>query len=139
MSNDKLSVFDFVNSISFGKKEFTDEEIKRYYDPYVTIMAFANFPDTIHIANALNCFSSPISKKNHFLFLFHMIRKKKRFSQFYKKEAERKKRVEIICEYYNCSINHAEDIIGILSDDDIEYMKTYMNDFGGIVKTKKMK
>lgn len=97
-------------------------------------MAFANYPDTIFIANALNCFKTQPTKKHHFLFLFEMIRKKKRFSQFYKKEAEKKQKAEIVSAFYNCSLDKAEDCLHLLKDEDIQYMKSYMNDFGGKIK-----
>lgn len=134
MSEKKLGVFDFVNSISYNKIEFTEEEIKKTYDPYITVMAFTNYPDTVHLANAINCFKSPVNKIAHYKFLFHLVRKKKRYSDFYKKDAEKLKTAKIISSYFGYSISKSEDLVKMFSDEDIAYMVEYMNDFGGIQK-----
>lgn len=134
MSAKPPGVFDFVNSISFSKVEFTPEEIQKSYDPYITVLAFANHPDTIHIANALNCFKTPINKYNHYTFLYHMIRKKKRFSEFFKNQAKKNENAKIVSAYYGYSIQKAEGVLPLLKEEDLKYMSDYLNDVGGVQK-----
>lgn len=129
-----LGVFDFINNISFGKVEYCADEIQKAYDPYITVLAFTNHPDTIHIANAINCFKAPINKYNHYTFLFYMIRKKKRYSQFFKKQVEKNDSAKVIASYFDYSIQRAEEVLPMFKKEDIQYMKAYLNDFGGIQK-----
>lgn len=129
-----INPFEFVNSISHTKKEFTKDEIEKYYNPYITARTLANYMDTVLLVNELNCVGVQIAPTQHFNFLYHSVRKKNRFSSKVEKNEIEQAKVKIIAEYFNCSYEKANEYIKILTDDNVKEMKKSMEDFGGIIK-----
>ena len=94
-----MSPFDFLNEINIGKKDLLREDplnIKDY-KPFMVNRGLSYFGDTVMAANEMNqLIGAPVLWQNDFL--LHTIKKKKRFSKWYKKESDSKSL--LIMEYY---------------------------------------
>lgn len=136
MSNE-LGPFAFVKSISVSKVPFTDEEIEKYYNPYITTRTFANFMDTVLYANEINTIGVQVSKRQHFDFFFNVIKKRSRYTENIIKDEKRIAKIKTISEYFNYSTRKSEDVLALFSDDQIKEMDREMNFHGGVIgKTK---
>lgn len=121
MAGQKISPFDFLNSINLSKKnlmESTDEE--KQYVPFVVNRTLSYFPDTVHVANAMNI-NHHIDNRLQYEFFINIIRKRKRFSKWVKPESEMN--VEVVKEYYGYSNEKARQVLSLLSSEQIEFIK----------------
>jgi len=69
-----------------------------------------------------------MSKKMQYDFLFHSVRRKRRFSKWHKKVKDSKD-IELIKEAYNCNRERAEEFYDLL---DMDKLRMYMSK-GGIL------
>lgn len=127
-----MNPFDFVNDINFGKKDIiTDsanpELAEKTYNPFLTNRALSYFPDTIQFANMMNK-NSHIDHLLQYSFLLNIIRKRKRFSKWFKKNDDDV--LEMVIEYYGYSVNKAKEALKILTDDQLEKIKEKMTKGG---------
>ena len=127
-----MNPFDFVNDINFGKKDIiTDsanpELAEKTYNPFLTNLALSYFPDTIQFANMMNK-NSHIDHLLQYSFLLNIIRKRKRFSKWFKKNDDDV--LEMVIEYYGYSVNKAKEALKILTDDQLEKIKEKMTKGG---------
>ena len=127
-----MNPFDFVNDINFGKKDIiTDsanpELAEKTYNPFLTNRALSHFPDTIQFANMMNK-NSHIDHLLQYSFLLNIIRKRKRFSKWFKKNDDDV--LEMVIEYYGYSVNKAKEALKILTDDQLEKIKEKMTKGG---------
>ena len=127
-----MNQFDFVNDINFGKKDIiTDsanpELAEKTYNPFLTNRALSYFPDTIQFANMMNK-NSHIDHLLQYSFLLNIIRKRKRFSKWFKKNDDDV--LEMVIEYYGYSVNKAKEALKILTDDQLEKIKEKMTKGG---------
>ena len=129
-----MNIFDFTNDISYHKKGFEKDEIEKDYNPYVTISVFSNYPDTILLANELNILKVQPSKENHFKFLFHIVRKKQRYSKSSKKEVQNFEDANLVSEYYNVSLERSVEYLKILKEEEVKQIKEYLNSRNGLLK-----
>ena len=65
-----------------------------------------------------------VDKKMHFDYLLNSIRKRKRFSKWFKNEECQK--VNVVKEYFGYSERKAREVVNMLSDSDIEEMAKYL-------------
>ena len=137
----KLSPFDFLSSIN-EKKSYLFEgatadnsgeaadlnSIDRQYTPFMVNRGLSYFVDTILLANEMN--SRPgLSSKMQYDFYYHSVRKKKRFSKWFKK-AKDSKDIELIKKAYNYNRERAEEALELLTEKDIKQLREYMNTGG---------
>tara|TARA_R110002153_G_scaffold89582_2_gene219194 strand:+ start:6116 stop:6523 length:408 start_codon:yes stop_codon:yes gene_type:complete len=135
-----MTPFDFINSINEKKKylfencnaddsgEAADlDALDKKYLPFMVNRGLSNFTDTILFANEMNS-RAHMSKKMQYDFLFHSVRRKKRFSKWHKKEKDSKD-IELIKEAYNCNRERAEEFYDLL---DMDKLRVYMSK-GGIL------
>ena len=97
---------------------------EKQYLPYVINRCFSGFIDTILIANEMNL-NSHLDKKLQYDFYINIIRPKKRFSPWLKKE--KFDSLECIKQYYGYSDEKAKIALKILTDEQIEFIKSKMN------------
>ena len=123
--NNKKTVWDFLHSINISKENImiTEEDIKLYV-PFIVNRSLSYFQDTILICNEMNI-SPHLPKKAQYLFLLNMIRKKRRFSKWYKPTEDEK--ITIIKEYYGYSTARALEVADLLTQKDISKMKQLMD------------
>jgi hypothetical protein len=133
-----MSPFDFITSIN-EKKSYLFEDavadnsgeaadldsIDRKYPPFMVNRGLSYFIDTIMLANEMNT-RFDMSKKMQYDFLYHSVRKRKRFSKWFKK-AKDNEDIELIKEAYGFNRQRAEEVCDLI---DIEALRKYM-DKGG--------
>ena len=110
-----MSPFDFLKAINETKEDlFVDPQAEKDYSAYMINRGLSFFPDTILYANMMNRYSH-IPKKSQFVFLINNIGKKKRFSQWHKKDKETES-LTMVMEYFGYSAEKAKEALKILSD-----------------------
>ena len=102
----------------------SNQECESTYLPYIINRCFSGFIDTILIANEMNL-NSHLDKKLQYDFYINIIRPKKRFSPWLKKE--KLDSLEYIKQYYGYSDEKAKVALKILTDEQIEFIKSKLN------------
>ena len=120
-----MNPFDYVNDINYGKKNIiknsdNPELAEKLYPPYLVNKAFSQFADTVRIANEMNIHHQ-LDKKLQFDFLINIIRSKKRFSKWAKKQDD--EILELVMQHYGYSYEKAKQVLPLLSDDQIITIK----------------
>lgn len=117
---------DYLNSINVSKQNLIDSnsDAESKYLPYIVNRCYSGFIDTILLANEMNL-NSHIDKKLQYDFYINIIRPKKRFSPWLKKE--KLDSLECIKEYYGYSDEKAKVALKILTDEQIEFIKSRLN------------
>lgn len=121
-----MSPFDFLNAINTTKKDLLREDPlnEKDYSPYMVNRGLSYFSDTVMMANEMNKHSG-IPKKWQNDFLLTTISKKKRFSQWHKKE-KNSESLQLVMDYYKYSTERAKEVLSIFTDDQIEIIKQKM-------------
>ena len=101
-----------------------EEEIERKYPSFMINRALSQYADTVLLANEVNRMGASLDPKLQYDFLYHLVPKKRRFSKWAK--AQKSDTINMIVEAYNISVRKAEEISDLLSEDDIENLKTYL-------------
>ena len=115
-----MKLGDILNSINTGKEPVITWENEKAYLPFIVARCFSNFPDTIFHANELNS-RVVTDRKMHYDYLFHSLRKRKRFSPW-QKAAENPHR-EAVAWFYGLSQTKAEECLGLLKESDREAIR----------------
>lgn len=115
--------FDFINSITFNKEDLsTDSSFEKDYKPFMVNKGLSYFSDTIFMANEMN--TRPwISNKIQYKFLLAIVKKSKRFSKWEKAEKPSED-LEAVCEYYQVSVDKAKYYLTILTEDQVNIIKS---------------
>ena len=116
----KATPFDFINSISLTKQDIFTEETESGYVPFIVNRGLSYFIDTVLYANQMNQ-SAVVDKRLQYDYLFHSIRRGKRFSRWAK--AENNEDLNIIKEYYGFDDKKASEAVGLLSKQQIKLIK----------------
>lgn len=121
-----MSPFDFLNAINTTKKDLLREDPlnEKDYSPYMVNRGLSYFSDTVMMANEMNKHSG-IPKKWQNDFLLTTISKKKRFSQWHKKE-KNSESLQLVVDYYKYSTERAKEVLSIFTDEQIEIIKQKM-------------
>jgi len=114
--------FEYLNSINVTKKNMmrdseNDELAEKQYSAFMVNRGLSYFQDTIALANEMNLRSN-LDNKLQYEFLLNLVRKRKRFSKWHKKDANQY--VDLIAEYYKCSQRKAFEIINTLEPNQVE-------------------
>lgn len=114
--------FDYLNSINSTKQNMmrgseNDELSEKQYNAFMVNRGLSYFQDTIALANEMNM-RPDLDNKMQYEFLLNLVRQRKRFSKWHKKDENQK--VELIAEYYNCSQRKALEIINTLTEKQVE-------------------
>jgi hypothetical protein len=112
------TVFDFLNSINYNKKVIR-EDIS-VYTPYIINRTLSYHIDVIHYANEMNMYPN-LDKDMQYDYLRLSIRPNKRFAKWIKKE--NLEDIKIIQEYYQCNIKRAEEILRLLTENQLEDLR----------------
>jgi hypothetical protein len=117
---------DWLNSINQTKKNIIDEnpDSERTYNPYIINRCMSGHIDTILCANEMNL-NSHLDKKLQYDFYINIIRPKKRYSPWLKKE--KFDDLSLVKEYYGYSDEKAKNALKLLSKEQIDYIKLKLN------------
>jgi len=123
----KLKLGDILNSINTGKEPIIGQDNERDYLPFIVSRCLSNFPDTLFHVNELNA-GRVVDRKMHYDYLFHAIRKRKRFSPWQKKEESSER--EAVSWFYGVSGRKAEEYCRILKLEDLgKIIQEYKNSY----------
>jgi hypothetical protein len=130
-----MSPFDFINAITFNKNDLiVDEWSEKQYIPYIINKGLSYGVDTVIPANEMNA-RPHIGKKLQFQFLINSIRPRKRFNKWIK--AEKIESIEVIKTYYGYSTEKARQVLPLLDQSKIDYLKQKLEK-GGIYNVKRV-
>ena len=109
-----MNPFDFLTSINTSKKNLiVDEYTEKQYPAFMVNRGLSYFQDTVLFANEMNKHHH-LDNKLQFDFLINIVRKRKRFSKWFK--AESNKNLEAVKEYYGYSTDKARQILPLLTE-----------------------
>jgi hypothetical protein len=122
-----MNPFDIVTDISSSKKQLITAANEKEYNAFIVNRALSYFPDTLQFAQDMNL-KHNADNLMQYDYLFHSIRKAKRFSKWSKKE--KLNDVADIQEYFGYSTRKAEEALNVLTKEQVKAIKAKM-DKGG--------
>jgi len=120
---------DWLNSINFTKENLVEEDpdVIKKYAPYIINRCLSGNLDCIMFVNEMNKYSF-LDKDMQYSFYLNIVRKRKRFSPWIRKD--KNSDLEFVKQYYGYSTEKASQIMKILSNEQIEFIKKRL-DKGG--------
>ena len=116
-----MNPFEFVNAINYTKKNIMIDDItEKAYAPYMVNRQLSYFPDTVLAANEMNR-NHHLDNRLQFDFFINIIRKRKRFSKWYKPETISD--LDADKKYYGYSNEKARQVLTLLSPEHINELK----------------
>ena len=123
-----MNPFTFLNEINYGKNDIIVDDItEKQYIPFMVYRSLSYFNDTVLIANEMNIHHH-LDNRLQFDFLINIVRKRKRFSKWFKPETESD--VEVVKSYYGYSNEKACQALTLLTKSQIEELKKKVNKGG---------
>ena len=123
-----MNPFDYVNQILYGKKNLiVDEESEKGYAPFLINRSLSYHKDCIAYANEMNS-RHHLDKKLQYDFFINTVRTRKRYSPWIKQE--KLKDLEVVKSYYGYSNEKAKQALRILSEDQINFIKSKLETGG---------
>ena len=109
---------DYLKAINTTKENImeSDPMAEKEYVPFVVNRTLSYFPDTVLHANEINL-RGHADHRLQFEYLINSVRAKKRFSRWLK--PEKNEDIDAIKEYYNCSYSKANEIVKVLTGDQL--------------------
>jgi|TARA_B100000214_G_scaffold71997_1_gene48202 hypothetical protein len=116
-----MNPFEYANAINYTKKNImVDDLAEKAYLPYMMNRQLSYFPDTVLAANEMNR-NHHLDNRLQFDFFINIIRKRKRFSKWFK--PEQISDLETIKQYYGYSNEKARQVLSLLSTEQINELK----------------
>ena len=126
-----MSPFEYIKAINESKEDIMIDSIsEKKYSPFIVNRGLSFFMDTIFQINEMNR-NYHLDSRLQFDYLLNSIRKKKRYSKWLK--PEKLDNLEIIKEYYGFGNEKAKDALKIISEEQLGYIRTKLNQ-GGVEK-----
>jgi hypothetical protein len=122
----EFGIFDFINAVSFDKKNLVrdsenPEACAKLYNPFMTNRALSFHVSSIMDAQIMNeC--GHVDPQLQFEYLLNSVRKEKRFSKWFKPEANED--LDLICKHYQCNKRRAQELLSILPAEQIELIRS---------------
>ena len=117
-----MELKDWLNSINFNKENLIKEspDIIKDYPPYIINRCLSGHMDCIMFANEMNKYSF-LDKDMQYTFYLNILRKRKRFSPWLRKD--KISDLEIVKRYYGYSNEKATQALKILSNEQLNFIK----------------
>lgn len=118
-----MELKDWLNSINYTKKNLIEDDpsLEKDYNPYIINRCLSGHIDCVMFANEMN--------KNHFLpkkvqydFYINILRKKKRYSPWLRKDNI--KDLDYVKRYYGYNNEKAKQALIILNKEQLNYIKS---------------
>ena len=128
-----MNPFDYLNAINDTKEDIIGESdnpelAEKLYPPYLVNKGLSYFIDTVYLVNEMNQ-RHHLEKKLQFDFLINIVRKKKRYSKWFKPQQDDV--VDAVMNYYGYSQDKARQVVNLLTEDQITQITTSQSK-GGI-------
>ena len=116
-----MNPFEFAIAINYTKKNIMVDDItEKAYAPYMINRQLSYFPDTVLAANEMNK-NHHIDNRLQFDFFINIIRRRKRFSKWFK--PEQISDLDVVKKYYGYSNEKARQVLTLLSTENINELK----------------
>ena len=128
--DERYPLKDYLNTINLSKKNLMEDDDpawEKNYPPYIVNKCLAQHMDTIMFANEMNRYQN-LDKKLQYDFFINIVRPRKRFSPWGKKQ--KVKDLELVKQFYGYSTEKAMQALRILSPEQIEIIKDKLNTGG---------
>ena len=127
--DERYPLKDYLNSINFSKNYLMNEDPawEKNYPTYVINKCLSHHMDTIMFANEMNIHSH-MDKRLQYDFLINIVRPRKRFSPWGKKN--KVKDLDLVKKYYGYSSDKAIQALRILTPNQLDYIKEKLNKGG---------
>lgn len=112
-----------------GKEKLDFEDINKEYNPWVVNQAMSYYLDTVLFAAEMNKVYF-LDRQMQYDFLFYAIKKKKRKYVPWVKKVKESDDISVIKEVYQISNKKANEILNILTSDQLETLRTATNKGG---------
>ena len=114
---------DWLNSINQTKKNLIDENpsIEKNYSPYIINRCLSGHLDAVMFANEMNMYSF-LPKKMQYDFFINILRTKRRFSPWIRKDLV--DNLDCVKRYYGYSNEKAKQALKILSKEQLDFIKS---------------
>ena len=114
---------DWLNSINQTKKNLIDEDpsVEKSYPPYIINRCLSGHLDAVMFANEMNMYSF-LPKKMHYDFFINILRTKRRFSPWIRKDLV--DNLDCVKRYYGYSNEKAKQALKILSKEQLDFIKS---------------
>lgn len=114
----KITIFDIINDISTHGSYIENfyelnRSLPKEFNSFMILKAFANFQDTLFLANELNKHPN-IPDESQWRFLKETVTKRKRYSKWFR-NLEDEEPIVMLAKYFNCSLNEMRKNINVLS------------------------
>ena len=127
--DERYPLKDYLNTINQTKQYLMDEDPgwEKNYPSFVINKCMSQHLDTIMFANEINQYPG-LDKKLQYDFFINIVRPRKRFSPWGKKQ--KVKDLELVKEFYGYSTEKAMQAMRILSPDQLEIIRDKLNKGG---------
>jgi hypothetical protein len=117
-----MELKDWLNSINFSKENLLQEDstLVKEYPPFIINRCLSAHLDCVLFANEMNKYHF-LDKDMQYEFYINILRKKKRFSPWIRKEKDSD--LELVKRYYGFSNEKAIQAMKILSHEQIKFIK----------------
>lgn len=116
-----MNPFEYLNSINYSKKDImVDDVAEKEYNSFLINRGLSYFPDTVLFANEMNT-KNHIDNRLKFSFLINIVRKRKRFSKWNKRNENED--ISTLKEYYGYSDEKARVALSLLSSNEMKQLK----------------
>ena len=116
-----MNPFEYCNAINYTKKDIMIDDItERSYSGYMVNRQLSYFPDTVLAANEMNR-NHHLDNRLQFDFFINIVRKRKRFSKWFKPEIVSD--LDVVKKYYGYSNEKARQVLTLLSTKQINDLK----------------
>ena len=116
-----MNPFEYANAINYTKKDIMVDDIaEKSYNSFMINRQLSYFPDTVLAANEMNR-NHHLDNRLQFDFFINIIRKRKRFSKWFK--PEQISDLDVVKKYYGYSNEKAHQVLTILTTDQINELK----------------
>ena len=125
-----MELKDWLNSINYSKKNLIDEDpdVEKKYPAYIINRCMSGHLDAIMYVNEMNLYHN-LSSKLQYDFLLNILRSKKRFSPWVRKEEI--SNLDIIKSHYGYSDDKARQVLPLISNTELEHIRERL-DRGGL-------
>jgi len=134
MSDDKkLTPLDFIKDISQHKKDILDDENQKYYNSFLINKYLSMDVSTVLYAVEMNL-RPHLSKRMQYDYYLNAIDKRSRFFKYVKETND--ENLTVIKEYFGYGKKKAKEALKILTQEDIQHMRSRLNKGGRNAKQK---